>query len=53
MKFFGDQSGATAVEYGLIAALLATVVITAVSFLDDPVNGMFGGIVQHFNNIGS
>ena len=30
MKLFKNESGATAIEYGLIAALIAVVVITAV-----------------------
>jgi pilus assembly protein Flp/PilA len=29
--FFKDESGATAIEYGLIAALIAAVIITAVT----------------------
>jgi len=32
-KFFKDESGATAIEYGLIAALIAVVIITAVTTL--------------------
>jgi len=31
--FCADQSGATAIEYGLIAALLSVAIITAVSAL--------------------
>ena len=30
-KFFKDESGATAIEYGLIAALIAVVIIVSVS----------------------
>lgn len=51
MQFLNDQTGATAIEYALTAALLAIVVIAAVSFLHNPVNGLFGGIVQHFEDI--
>ena len=29
-RFVSDESGATAVEYGLIAALIAVVIVTAV-----------------------
>lgn len=29
--FFRDQNGATAIEYGLIAALIAVVIITGVT----------------------
>jgi pilus assembly protein Flp/PilA len=30
-RFVKDESGATAIEYGLIAALIAVVIITAVT----------------------
>lgn len=33
-KFVADESGATAIEYGLIAALVATAVIAAFATLD-------------------
>jgi Flp pilus assembly pilin Flp len=32
MQFVRDDSGATAIEYGLIAALIAVVIIAAVSW---------------------
>ena len=32
-RFVNDQSGATAIEYGLIAALIAVVIIGAVTTL--------------------
>ena len=32
-KFFKNESGATAIEYGLIAALIAVAIITAVQTL--------------------
>ena len=32
-KFAADESGATAIEYGLIAALMAVIVIAAVGLL--------------------
>jgi pilus assembly protein Flp/PilA len=31
LSFFKDESGATAIEYGLIAALIAVVIITGVT----------------------
>lgn len=31
VKYAGDESGATAIEYGLIAALIGVFIITAVS----------------------
>ena len=32
-RFIGDQSGVTAIEYGLIAALIAVVIIVAVQLV--------------------
>jgi len=43
-KFAADESGATAIEYGLIAALMAVVVIAAITLLRQPLLDAFGGI---------
>jgi len=40
-RFFKDESGATAIEYGLIAALIAVVIITAVTALGTGLEGTF------------
>ena len=32
-RFLNDESGATAIEYGLIVALIAVVIVTAVTTL--------------------
>ena len=37
-RFIQNQSGATAIEYGLIVALIAVVIITAVSTLGSNLN---------------
>ena len=37
-RFFADQSGATAIEYGLIVALIAVVIIGAVTTLGTNLN---------------
>ena len=37
-KFINDESGATAIEYGLIVALIAVVVITAFTTLGTNLN---------------
>lgn len=42
--FITDNRGATAIEYGLIAAGIAAVVITAVYALGSKVNTKFTGI---------
>jgi pilus assembly protein Flp/PilA len=41
MKFLKDKSGATAIEYGLIAALIAVAVIGGVSALGSEANQTF------------
>jgi pilus assembly protein Flp/PilA len=40
-KFLKDESGATAIEYGLIAALIAVVIIVAVTNVGTSLNGIF------------
>lgn len=39
-----DDRGATAVEYGLMVALIAVVIIGAVFLLGDNLEGMFRGV---------
>jgi pilus assembly protein Flp/PilA len=39
-----SDRGATAVEYGLMVALIAIVVIVAVTFLGTQVSGIFQGV---------
>ena len=48
-RFLKDESGATAIEYGLIAALIAVVLITAVTNLGTKLSGVFGGIEHDLN----
>ena len=40
-KFFRDEEGATAVEYGLMVALIAAVIVTIVGTLGSNVNKAF------------
>ncbi|MDB5448471.1 MAG: pilus subunit protein PilA [Phenylobacterium sp.] len=40
-RFLKDESGATAIEYGLIAALIAAVIITALTTIGSNLNGTF------------
>ena len=44
-KFLNDESGATAIEYGLIAALIAVVIITAVTALGTTIKSKFNEVV--------
>jgi pilus assembly protein Flp/PilA len=43
-KFMSDESGATAIEYGLIAALIAVVIITAVTALGNNIKTQFNKV---------
>jgi len=40
-RFLKDESGATAIEYGLIAALIAVVLVTALTAVGDSLKGTF------------
>jgi pilus assembly protein Flp/PilA len=42
--FLADETGATAIEYGLIAALIAVVIIAALTTLGRQVSGSFSRI---------
>ena len=44
MKFWSDESGATAIEYGLIAAGIALAISTVVNSLGTTRNDKFGSI---------
>jgi pilus assembly protein Flp/PilA len=43
-RFANNESGATAIEYGLIAGLIAVVIITAVTTVGTDLSGLFGKI---------
>jgi pilus assembly protein Flp/PilA len=44
LKFLSDQSGATAIEYGLIAAGIALAIIAVVNGLGSNLNNQFTSI---------
>ncbi|NBB65223.1 Flp family type IVb pilin [Pseudomonas sp. ODNR1LW] len=43
-RFANDESGATAIEYGLIAALIAVVIITALTTMGKNLGATFDGV---------
>ena len=43
-RFVRDESGATAIEYGLIAALIAVVIITALTSIGTNLTAKFNTI---------
>jgi pilus assembly protein Flp/PilA len=46
-RFIKDQSGATAIEYGLIAGLIAVVIIAAVTRLGTSISNKFNIIANN------
>lgn len=48
-RFLKDESGATAIEYGLIAALIAVVIITAVSTVGQDLLAVFNKVGAEIN----
>ena len=49
-KMFKDNKGATAIEYGLIAALIAVAAITAMSTLGKNLTNTFNGVAGNLAN---
>jgi pilus assembly protein Flp/PilA len=49
-NFFKDESGASAVEYGLLVALIAVVIIAAVSTLGTSLNEKFSAAASGVAN---
>jgi pilus assembly protein Flp/PilA len=47
MKFFRDENGATAIEYGLIAAGIAVVIIAAVQSVGTNLTGTFQNVANN------
>lgn len=45
-RFIKDESGATAIEYGLIAALISVALITGATTLGGALNNTFQGVSE-------
>lgn len=45
-QFWNDEDGATAIEYGLIAGLIAVVIIGVLTQLGTGLSEMFGKVVE-------
>jgi len=43
-QFFNDESGASAVEYGLLVSLIAVVIVTAVTLLGGNLSSKFNSV---------
>jgi pilus assembly protein Flp/PilA len=48
-RFIKDESGATAIEYGLIAALIAVVIVTALTAIGTKLNTKFTAVSTELN----
>jgi len=48
-RFVKDETGATAIEYGLIAAGISVVIITAVNLVGTDLNVVFGKVATALN----
>lgn len=46
IKFLKDEDGATAIEYGLIAALISVAIITAVGAVGTNLNTTFSSVAS-------
>ena len=51
-EFYRDKSGATAIEYGLIAAGIAVAIIGAVFALGDDIKGFFEDVSKQLSSKG-
>ncbi|MDH6265331.1 pilus assembly protein Flp/PilA [Rhizobium sp. SG_E_25_P2] len=48
-RFMNDESGATAIEYGLIAALISVALITGAGTLGNALDNQFNNLATHLN----
>jgi pilus assembly protein Flp/PilA len=51
-RFLKDESGATAIEYGLIAAIVGVGIIVGLEPLTTALNGTFGTVATELNSAG-
>ncbi|MDP3523695.1 MAG: Flp family type IVb pilin [Hoeflea sp.] len=49
-RFVKDESGATAIEYGLIAALISVALITGATTLGNTLNSQFQALSNKMNS---
>ncbi len=49
-RFINDEEGVTAIEYGLIAALIAVVIIAIVTLVGTNLNKVFAAVCTALNN---
>ena len=52
MRFLNEEEGATAVEYGLMIALIAMAIIVSVRLIGTNLNTTFSGVATNLANPG-
>ncbi len=52
-KYIQDESGATAIEYGLIAALVAVAIVTGATAIGDQLNNTFDNVAGEVGSASS
>jgi pilus assembly protein Flp/PilA len=50
IRLVRDESGATAIEYGLIAALIAVAIVAAVTLVGGNLNNVFNNVATRLGN---
>ena len=50
-RFVKDESGATAIEYGLIAGLIAVGIVVGATALGTDLNGLFNRLATKLNGL--
>ncbi|WP_372424011.1 Flp family type IVb pilin [Salinarimonas chemoclinalis] len=51
-RFVKDESGATAIEYALIAAVMAVLLLAVFNLIETPMNDAFQTIADQLDNAG-
>lgn len=49
-RLWEDESGATAIEYGLIAGIMAALLVTALGGFSEKLSGLFDAISEKLND---
>ncbi len=50
-RFFNEEDGVTAIEYGLLAALVGVAIITAAALLGTKIGGLFTAIANKLGGV--
>lgn len=48
MRWFGDEYGATAIEYAMIASIISIVIVTSVTVIGSKLNFYFSEVIAPY-----